>query len=126
MSAADGPTPDELAEQFPITAEEAQAIADAMTPLQNFMGVGDSLGNSLEDLPGPGPKLVGTVLQNISSQVNLASQNAEVLARAIDFYVTTQADGLEAAFPPPHEIAEQLRQQGETITEAIEQFGPPR
>lgn len=126
MSASDGPTPEELAERFPISPEEAQAIADAMTPLQNLTDSGASLGNVMEDLPGSGPKLMGTVLRNISTQVNLASQNAEVLARAIDFYVTSQTEGFEELFPPPQVLADQLRQQGETITEAFDQFRPPQ
>jgi hypothetical protein len=112
---ASPPTPEDLQRRFPITSAEAQAIADAMSPLQNITGVGDSFGGALEDLPGAGPKLAGTVLRNISTQVNLASQSAETLARAIDFYVTAQGGAMEDLFPPPDQIAAQLEQDVETF-----------
>jgi hypothetical protein len=102
------PTPEEMAAQFPIRPEEAQAIADAMTPLQDLTGVGDSFGGALQNVPGPGPKLVGSVLKNISIQVNLASQSAEAVAHAIDFYVQSQAGALEDLFPPPDVMAQQF------------------
>lgn len=129
MSAREPATPEELVNEFPITAEEAQAIADAMTPVQNFSDVGASLGNTFEEVPASGPRFLGVILRNLSTQVNLASQNAEVIARAIDFYVTTQTESLEAAFPPPEEIARIIREDFRPLRElASEQFppeGPP-
>ncbi len=118
MSASPPPTPDELAERFPISAMEAQAIADAMTPLQNFTNVGSSVGNTLEDVPGPGPKLVGAILRDISTQVNLASQSFETIARAIDFYATAQGGAFEELFPPPQELAAQLEQQADMVIDS--------
>ena len=115
MSANEAPTPDELADEFPIAPEEAQAIADAMSPLQRIAGAGGSFGGALEDVPGAGPQLVGTVLQNISAQVNLASNSAEAAARAIDFYVAAQSGAMEELFPPPQQIAEQLERDAETL-----------
>lgn len=120
MSAQGPPTPEEMAAQFPITAEEAQAISDAMTPVQNVLQAGDNVGNMLEGMPGEGPKLVGTVLQSVSAQANLASQSAEMLARAIDFYVTAQGGAIEELFPPPQELAAQLRAQTEPLTTALD------
>lgn len=110
MSAREPPDPDELVEQFPLSPEEAQAIADAMSPLQNATGVGDSVGNVLEDIPGPGPKLVGSVMRQVSTQVNLASQSAEVLARAITFYAEAQTGSVQNLFPPPYVLADQIQQ----------------
>lgn len=128
MSAQEPPTPEEMAAELPITAEEAESIADAMTPLQNLTDVGSSAGNVMEDLPGPGPKLAGTVLRNVSTQVNLASQSAELVARSIDFYVTAQGGAIEDLFPPPAALAMQLEQDFQTVSEAFPQpggDGPP-
>jgi hypothetical protein len=116
------PTPDELQQQFPISPEEAQAIATAMTPLQDITGVGSSLGSAMEGLPGTGPAFAGTVLQTIAAQVNLTSQSAEAVARALQFYVQAQEESFEAAFPPPDVIAEQLQRTVEPLAEGVGQF----
>lgn len=117
--ASDAATVAAMADEFPLTAEEAQLIADAMTPLQNFTDIGSSVGNTLEEMPGSGNRLVGSVLRNISTQVNLASQSVEVLARAIDFYVTAQAGALEDLFPPPDVLAAELEQTSEPVFDLI-------
>jgi hypothetical protein len=117
------PTAADLEQRFPLSAVEAQAIADAMTPLQNLTGVGGSFGNAMEDLPGPGPKLAGTVLRTVSTQVNLASQSAEVVARAIDFYVTAQGGAVEDLFPPPQEMVTQLERDVEAFSDIL---APPQ
>jgi hypothetical protein len=116
MSAGQPPSPDELADQFPITPDEAQSIADAMSPLQDLAGAGGSFGSALENAPGAGPQLVGTILQNIAAQVNLASNSAEAAARAIDFYVTAQSSAFDELFPPPNQIAAQLEQDAEALS----------
>lgn len=112
-----------MAEQFPISATEAQLISDAMTPIQNLTGVGSSVGNALEDVPGAGPALVGSVLQNVATQVELASQSAEMVANIIDFYVKAQGGAVEELFPPPDVLAKDIRQQTGIIRNAFE---PPQ
>lgn len=122
-SPGDGPGAAELADRFPISPMEAQMIADAMTPIQDLTGVGSSVGSVMESAPGAGPPFVGSVLKTVSVQVNLASQSAETLARAIDFYVTSQTGSAEELFPPPAQMAEQIRQDAEPLRNFIEQ-GP--
>lgn len=109
------PTPDELAARFPISATEAQIIADAMSPLQDLTGIGSSVGDAMENAPGAGPPFVGSVLKTIALQVNLASQSAETIARAIDFYLTAQGEAAEELFPPPEVIAEQLEENARVL-----------
>lgn len=121
MSASEPPTPDEIAAQFPVTPDEAAEIADALAPLQRFTGVGDSVGAAMEQFPGPGNRLVGSVLRNVAMQVNMAAQSVELVARIIDFYVTAQGGALEDLFPPPHVIAEDLQTQVRPATQAFEE-----
>lgn len=129
MSAQQPPTPDELVEQLGLTPEEAQAVADAMTPLQDITGVGASVGSALEGAPGAGPQLIGTVLQNIANQVNLASTSVESVARAFEFYIEAQNKSIEQLFPPPSKIAENVSEDVMPLVEAIdrlaEQGQPP-
>lgn len=125
MSASEPPTPDEIASEFPISPAEAEQIANAMSPLQRFTGIGDSVGATMEQFPGPGNRLVGAVLRNVSMQVNIAAQSVEMVARIIDFYVTAQGGAIEDLFPPPHVIAQDLQAQMEPASRAWEEeFGP--
>lgn len=119
MSASEPPGPDELADRFPITAVEAQAIADAMSPVQDIASAGASIGAAFENAPGAGPKLVGTVLQNVATHVDLVSNNAETVARAIDFYVTAQGGAVEDLFPPPDRIAQQLEDDAAPLVDLL-------
>lgn len=111
MSASQPPTPDDLVARFGVTPSDAQAIADAMTPLQSLTSAGGDVGAFLEASPASGPQLAGIVLQNISTQVQLVSQSAEVLARALAFYAEAQGGAVEALFPPPDQLAQQLQDQ---------------
>lgn len=119
MSASPDPsTPpgaDDIADQFALTAAEAQIITDAMTPLQDLTSVGDSVGVAMENLPGSGPPFVGSALQSISMQADLAAQSAETFARAIDFYVSAQGGAMEELFPPPDQIATELERNAEPL-----------
>lgn len=124
MSASEPPGPEELADEFPISAMEAQLIADSMTPFQDLTGVGSSFGSAMENAPGPGPKFVGSTLKIISMQVDLASQSVETFARAIDFYVTAQGGALEEAFPPPDVLADQLAGDTQPLFEAVGREAP--
>jgi len=109
MSTNEPPSAGDLSDRFPITALEAQAIADAMAPVQDIASASASVGSAFENAPGAGPPLVGAVLTTISQQVDMVSQSAEVIARAIDFYITAQGGQMEELFPPPDVLAEQLR-----------------
>lgn len=124
MSANEPPTPDDVAANTPISAAEAQMIADAMTPVQDIAGVGSSFGSAFENAPGVGPQLVGSVLQTIALQVDLASNSAEAVARGIDFYITAQTGTMEELFPPPEQLAEQLRDEAMLLRDLTES-GPP-
>jgi hypothetical protein len=119
MSVSGEPTADDLAAQFPLSAAEAQAIADAMTPFQNIIDVGASGGKVLEDLPGPGLPLAGTMLQHLAAQANLVSVSLETLARALTFYVEAQSKGLAELFPPPHELAAQVERDIQPVSDAL-------
>lgn len=123
MSASEAPTPEEMAQEFPITPEQARQLAEALTPLQNFTDIGSATGYTLEELPGPGNKLVGVVLRNVATHVNLASQQAELVARVIDFYVTAQTEGMQDLFPPPEVLAAELEANVDTARQAAEGFG---
>lgn len=122
MSAAGPPSPEELAMELGITPMEAQRIADAMTPLQDLTGVGSSVGSALSNTPGAGPRLVGTLMENISQQVDLASTSVETLARAMEFYIEAQGESLEALFPPPGELAAQAGEDAQPLIEAIDRL----
>lgn len=122
MSASGPPTPEELALELGISPMEAQQIADAMTPLQDLTGVGSSVGSALTNTPGAGPRLVGTLLQNIAHQVNLASTSVETVARAMEFYIEAQGESLEALFPPPGELATQAGEDAQPLIEAIDRL----
>lgn len=126
MSASPGPdgppTPDELVQRFDITADQAQTIADAMEPLQDLTGIGDSIGSALEGAPGAGYPFIGAVLQNIALQVNMVSQSAEVMARAIHFYAEAQGGAVSDLFPPPHVLAGQLQEDFEPARDAARDF----
>lgn len=121
MSASSDPSPGELAERFPISPLEAQAIADAMDPLQDVAGVGSSFGSALENTPGAGPQLVGVVLQNMAFQINTLSTGAETLARAITFYIEAHSKGPDEVFPPPHEAVKQLQTDLEPLAGGLNQ-----
>lgn len=121
MSASDAPSPDEVADRFPVTPDEAQVIADAVSPFQDIAGSGAAIGSAIESAPGPGPKLLGTLLQNLATHVDLASVSAETLARALAFYVDAQAGSFETLFPPPHEAIVQFSDDIAPLTDAIEQ-----
>jgi hypothetical protein len=119
MSASGGPTADDLQQEFPISSEEAQAIADAMDPIQNIATMGSALGSGLEQAPGSGTSLAGAVLQNMSTQVDLASVSAETLARAITFYIEAQQESIETLFPPPHVAVQQFGEDMEPLVELL-------
>lgn len=125
MSANEPPSPAELEAQLPISSVEAQAIADAMDPLQNLASVGDALGSGLQDAPGTGTSLVGSIFQHASTQLDMASVSAETLARAVQFYVEAQTEGFETLFPPPHVAVQQFSDDIAPIAEMLEK-GPPR
>lgn len=120
MGASEPPTPDELANEFPITADEAQLIADAMSPLQDIASAGGSVGSAFENAPGVGPQLAGSALNTLATQVDLVSNSAETVARAIDFYVTAQGGAMEELFPPPDQIAAQLDQDAQVVADLLQ------
>jgi hypothetical protein len=124
MSANDPPSPDDYAEVLGVSAEEAAAIADAMAPLQSLTSAGSDVGGVLESTPGSGPKLVGLLLQNISTQVELASESAELVARALTFYIEVQSDTSAALIPPPQELADTMRAQYQPLLDLLEGDGP--
>lgn len=125
MSANEPPSPAELEAQLPLSAAEAQAIADAMDPLQNLASVGDALGSGLEEAPGTGTSLLGAIFQHTSAQLDMASISAETLARAIQFYIEAQTQGFETLFPPPHMAVQQFSEDIAPLAEMLEE-GPPR
>ena len=120
MSASEAPSPGDIANEFPISPDEAQVIADAMSPLQDLAGAGGAIGSAMEGIPGPGPKLVGIVLQNLATHADLASVSVETLAHAMTFYVESQTKGLEMLFPPPHVAAEQFGNDIQPLAKALE------
>lgn len=123
MSASNEPTADDLQGDFPVSSEEAQAIADAMDPIQNLAGMGSALGSGLEEAPGSGTSLVGSLLKSASAQADLASVSAETLARAITFYLEAQQESIEVLFPPPHVAVQQFEQDIEPLAELIRERG---
>jgi hypothetical protein len=124
MSASRPPTPEEYSEVLGVTAEEASAIADAMSPLQSLTAAGADVGSVLESTPGAFPKLVGLVLQNMSTQAELASQSAELAARAITFYIEVQSDAPTSIAPPPGEVLELMRMQYQPLIDLVQGDGP--
>jgi hypothetical protein len=126
MSASNEPTAEDLQGEFPISAEEAQAIADAMDPIQNIAGMGSALGSGLEEAPGSGTSLVGSLLKNMATQADLASVSAETLARAITFYLDAQHESVEMLFPPPHVALQQFGEDIEPLVELLQDPGMGR
>lgn len=118
------PGPQEIADNFPISPDEAQIITDALAPVQSLTGVGSSFGSAMESVPGRGPPLLGSALKTIALQVNLAAESTQTFARAIDFYLTAQSGTADDLFPPPEQIADQLERQGQPLMDLFEQ-GPP-
>lgn len=108
-----------MADNLPISPEEAQMIADVLRPAEDLMGVGSSLGAAMEQAPGSGPKLMGAVLQHGAAQAQLASVSVETLARAIRFYVDAQTQAAEDLFPPPHVLAEQIKNDVDPLSDAF-------
>jgi len=123
MSASGEPTPDDLQNEFPINSEEAQAIADAMDPIQNLAGMGSALGSGLEEAPGAGTSLAGSLLKNFSAQADLASVSAETLARAITFYIEAQSESFEVLFPPPHVALQRFGEDIQPLAELLRDNG---
>jgi len=121
MSASEPPTPDDIASEFPVSPDEAIQIADALAPIQRLTGVGDSVGATLEEVPGPGNRLAGTLLRNAALQVGMVSQSAELAARIIDFYITAQGGAVEDLFPPPQEVLKGVRGDFEPATNLFEE-----
>lgn len=120
MSAAQPPPPEELQQEFPFSAEEAQAFAEAMGPVQDLLEVGASFGDALEAAPGPGNKLAGALLQQMAAQADLASVSIETIVRAMNFYIEAQVGTFEDLFPPPDVLAEQLQSDVEPLARAVE------
>lgn len=123
MSAAEPPSPTEIEQEFPITADQAQIIADGLSPLQDITDAGASIGQSAEAIPGPGPKLVGVVLQNLSTHVELASVSVETLARVMEFYVEAQAGSFQDLFPPPQVAIEQFGRDFDPVVQSLSNPG---
>lgn len=115
MSASQDPDVTALADEFPISPDEAEIIAEAITPLQNVTGSAAEVGKALDDAPGPGPQLAGALLQNVAAQVNLASTSFETLARAMKFYAKSQTGAVGDMFPPPEVAVEQAQQDVEPL-----------
>jgi hypothetical protein len=124
MSVSEPPTPEDYKQVLGVTAEEASAIADAMSPLQSLTAAGADVGSVLESTPGTFPKLVGLVLQNMSTQAELASQSAELVARAITFYIEVQSDVPTSVAPPPAEVLELMRMQYQPLINLVQGDGP--
>lgn len=108
-----------VSDRFPVTVEEAQRIAKAIGPVQQAAGAGSDLGGILTDAPGEGPQLVGTVLQNLSLHIDLATSSIEMITQAAEFYLATQTKTATEIFPPPQEAAAQVRQDFEPLRELI-------
>lgn len=125
MSASEPPTPDELAREFPLTPEQADAFADAMTPVQDITGVGSSIGSALENAPGAGLPFLGTLLQQASAQADLASVSAETLARALEFYIASQTQTAEELFPPPEQLVAEAQRDAEPVFDLLRNPGEP-
>jgi hypothetical protein len=123
MSASGEPSAEDFQQEFPITPEEAQAIADAMDPIQNVATMGSALGSGLEEAPGAGTSLVGSVLKNMSTQADLASVSAETLARAITFYIEAQQESIDTLFPPPHVAVQRFGEDIEPLAELLREPG---
>lgn len=119
MSAQQPPDPETIVGDLGVDPAEAQALADAMAPLQDLTGVGGSLGSALANVDAPGPQFVGTMLQTVALQANLASTSVESLARAIELYVGTQTESLETLFPPPDRIAAEAGEEAAPLVEAL-------
>lgn len=119
MVTTNGPSPAELEQQLGITAQEAQIVADAMTPVQKLAGAGSGIGSALDNAPGAGPRLVGAMLENIAMHVELTASNVETLARALDFYIQAHGEGVRETFPPPHALMQQVSEDVEPLVEAL-------
>ena len=125
MSAAEPPDPVELERELPVSAVEAEALAEALNPLQDLSAAGASFGSAVSNLDAPGPKLLGTVLQNASTHVELMSISLETIAEAVNFYVQSQTQGAGDLFPPPHVALQQVQDDFEPLRQSIENGGPP-
>lgn len=129
MSAGPGSGPfgsfDDVANEFPITPDEAERIADALGPAQQVAGIGSDVGSVMSEAPGAGPQLVGSLLQTLSVQLDLASVSIETLARAVQFYFATQQETAAQLFPPPSEFAAQAQRDFAPLVELVRE-GPPR
>lgn len=124
MSAAESPDPQMFIEELGIGPGEAQMIADGMTPLQDFTGVGSALGKAMTGIDAPGPKFLGTVLEQMAINVNLLSTSLETFARGLELYVESQSAVFEEVFPPPDRIADQVGDDVMPLVEAIDRgFG---
>lgn len=122
MSAEGPPTPEEIVEATGIGPMEAQALANAMQPVQDITGVGGSLGSAMAGTDAAGLRLTGTVLETLSQQVDLASTSVESLARAMEFYIEAQTASFEELFPPPSTLAEQVSDDAMPLVEAIDRL----
>jgi len=127
MSAAPDPEAQELVNRFGVTPDEARAIADAFAPLSNITGAIGDIGSAAENLPGTGPKFLGSLVQNFATQVELISSSAETIARAIEFYVLVQQNGVAELFPAPGMVAGQLAEDLGPVLELllVENGAPP-
>jgi hypothetical protein len=117
MSVSGEPTPDELVTRFGITPAEANAVAEAFAPVQTISGAAAGVGSAMEGAPGTGPKFLGALVQNFATQVELISSSAETIARAIEFYILAQRNGISELFPPPSMVAGQLADDLEPLIE---------
>lgn len=118
---------DDVANEFPLTPDEAERIADALGPAQQVAGIGSDVGAVIADSPGAGPQFVGSLLQTLSVQLDLAAVSVETLARAAQFYLATQQEAASQVFPPPSEFAAQARRDFEPLVELLREggFEPP-
>lgn len=119
MSASGPPTPDEIAQQFDLTPQEADAVANALAPLNQLTSLGEEFGNSLATFDSVGPQLLGVVLQNLSKQVDLAASNTQMIARALQFYIERQQGAATNLVPPPEEAAAQFGEDMRPLVDAI-------
>ena len=58
---------DDVASRFPVTAAEAQTIAEALDPIQTMAGAGSDLGSVLSEAPGEGPAWWSTPCVTVST-----------------------------------------------------------
>lgn len=124
MSARGPPTPAEIIERFDLTPEEAEAVAGAISPINDLTSVGEDVGVLLGNADSPAPQLLGAVLKNVSKQVDLAASNTETMAKAIQFYVARQR-GLAGQFlVPPEEAAAQFNEDIRPLVDALRDITP--